>query len=115
MRNLRYHLLNLEGCFTPVSQNQLYWLQVGDWDALKIRRHTVAGFAGQDRNSDSILDEIENAVGRGQLFNNVRPEPGLLTLLEQPTTQRRMRSFRTRNDQGTRSQVCESYLSGAVR
>ena len=64
MRNLRHHLLHLEGCFTPVCQNQLHWLQVGDGDALKIRRHSVAGFAWQDSHPDSILDEIENAVGR---------------------------------------------------
>jgi hypothetical protein len=64
LRYLGYHLLHLEGCFTPVCQNQLNWLQVGDWDALKIRRHSVAGFTRQDRHSDSILDEIENAVGR---------------------------------------------------
>ena len=64
IRNLRYHPLDLFGRFTAVCQNQLQWLQVRDWGALKIRRHSVAYFTGQDRESDSILDEIENAVGR---------------------------------------------------
>jgi hypothetical protein len=31
---------------------------------LEIRRHSVARFAWQDCESGSILDEIENAVGR---------------------------------------------------
>jgi hypothetical protein len=82
---------------------------------LKIRRHCVACLAGKDCDSDSILDEIENAVGRWHFLDDVWLEPGLRTLFEKPSMQRRMRPLRARNDQWTRSQIGESYLSGAVR
>jgi hypothetical protein len=113
--NLRYDLLHLEGCPLPVCQNHLHRLQIGDWAALKIRRHSVARFAGQDCDSDPILDEIENAVRGWHFLDDVRLEPGLRTLVKEPPTQSGMRPLRARNDQGTRSQIGESYLSGALR
>jgi hypothetical protein len=48
----------------PSDLLHLHWLQIGDGAALKIRRHSVARFAWQDCDFDSILNEIENAVGR---------------------------------------------------
>ncbi|MGA8088653.1 MAG: hypothetical protein WCA10_15195 [Terracidiphilus sp.] len=82
---------------------------------MKIRRHCVTCLAGKDCNSDSILDEIENAVGRWHFLDDVRLEPDLRTLFDEPSMQRWMRPLRARNDQWTCSEIGESYFSGAVR
>ena len=106
--NLRYDPLHLDGCSLPVCQNHLDWLQVGNWAALKIRRHRIARFAGQNCDPDSILDEIENTVRGWHFLDDVRLEPCLRALFEEPSMQRGMRPLRTRDDQGKRSQIGKS-------
>lgn len=46
----------------PVSENQFERVEVRDGHALQIRWYSVACFAGQNRYSDTVLDEIENVV-----------------------------------------------------
>jgi len=82
---------------------------------LEIRWNSVARIARKDCDTDSILDEIENAVGGWHFLDNVRFEPGLRTLFEEPSMQCRMRPLRTRNDQRARSEIGKSDLSAAVR
>ncbi len=106
--NLRYDPLHLDGRSLPVCQNHLDWLQIGNWAALKIRRHRIARFARQDCDSDSILDEIENTVGGWHFLDDVRLEPCLRALFEEPSMQCGMRPLRTRDDQRKRSQIGKS-------
>ena len=112
--NFRYDCPYLQGCSMPVSENQFERVEVRDRGALKIRRYSIARVAGQNRYSDTVLDEIENIVRGRNLFNDVRLEASLGTLFEQPSTLCGMCPFRARDNQGIRSQVGQCNVSSTV-